>query len=124
MSEPLVFFFEGEPVGTFQTDAYPSHPDRYLYSPFRGQGHAGFADLLKRGEAAPCTFRLGDTEVSILVVREIFVLARPKSYWFVDIGKMVAPEGALGPGKEFGSSRLHPIDCRAARDAASYEVDD
>ena len=87
-SDRLEFYLEGKPVGFFEGDSYPSHPGRYPYSPYRGEGHALLASTLRRGETARCSFLRDRREFSLSVVRDELVLDGPASQWFVDVAEV------------------------------------
>jgi hypothetical protein len=105
----LKFFIDRKAIGYFLNDAYPAHPGRYRYEPYRGEGHATLAACLQKGTAAICSFSPNKPEFTVTITQEIFVPATPESYWFIDISKMDPRSGAL-----ISSSRsaLFPITSR------------
>jgi hypothetical protein len=85
MTDRLEFFVKDMAVGFFLDRHYPSHPGRYLYDPYRGEGHALLVSQLQKGEVVECRFFCGAIEFIIMVEQEVFVPATPESFWFIDI---------------------------------------
>jgi hypothetical protein len=88
LTDRLEFFAADKAVGFFLSRHYPSHPGRYLYDPYRGEGHALLVSQLEKGDTVECRYFCGDIEFSIIVAQEVFVPATPESYWFIDIIKI------------------------------------
>jgi hypothetical protein len=53
----LKFWYDGEPVGYFETDVAPASPGRYPYVPYRGPGHYALSTSLRAGERPYCCCR-------------------------------------------------------------------
>ena len=104
----LEFFIDGEAIGRFLNDSYPSKPGRYRYEPYRGEGHAKLVESLRQGTAAICSFSSDAREIAVTITQEIFVPATPESYWFIDIKKIEATAGVLLASDR---SALLPITC-------------
>ncbi len=88
LTDHLEFFVADKAVGFFLSRHYPTHPGRYLYGPYRGEGHALLVSQLEKGETVECRYFCGDIEFSIIIEQEVFVPATPESYWFIDIIKI------------------------------------
>lgn len=74
---PLMFRFEGQPVGTFKgLDAFPTTPGKFRYDPFRGLGHLKMIEACQRHGFARCTYTSakGTVELTVRTVDEYGVL--------------------------------------------------
>lgn len=88
------FYFGWLSVGHF-LDAYPTAPGRYQYEPYRGEGHARFAEALRQGHAVVCSYTRGWKTVRLVVTAEEFVHRVPDCEWFVQISRLHVRPRAL-----------------------------
>ena len=95
--DKLTFFIEGSPVGVFLGEDYPTGPGRYLYSPYRGEGHFWFAKTL-RHSAAECCFSRHGQETWLVITAEEFIEGTPECQWFVQVSEVgTTPGGVTRP---------------------------
>ncbi|HVW03249.1 MAG TPA: hypothetical protein VHB77_23000 [Planctomycetaceae bacterium] len=86
------FHFGSEPVGVF-CGGWPTTTGRFEYDPYRGEGHARFAETLLSGRPAPCWYKRGlFGRVHFDVTQEEFLVGEPgqPSHWFITISRLDA----------------------------------
>lgn len=75
--EPLMFRYEGQPVGTFKgLMTFPTTPGKLRYDPFRGLGHLKMIEACQRHGFARCTYMTlkGTVEFTVRTLDEYGVL--------------------------------------------------
>jgi len=110
----LEFYTGGKVVGYFLTDAYPTRPGRYLFAPYRGEGHAILESSLENRNQVQCSFPQENAEATFVVVQQIFIPAKPRSCWFVDIIKLEVAGVILTTEQDGYRQSLLPVSCLAA----------
>jgi hypothetical protein len=81
------FYLGGLPVGHF-LDAAPAAPGRYPYEPYRGEGHARFADALRQGHSVVCSFTRGWRTVRLVITGEECEAEVPECRWYVTVSEV------------------------------------
>ena len=86
------FFFGSDPVGIFCA-GWPTETGRFEYDPYRGEGHARFAQALQSGRPVACWHKRGLLQrVHFDVTQEEFIVGEQdqKSHWYVTISRIDA----------------------------------
>jgi hypothetical protein len=95
--DKLIFYLGRDPVGNFVGPDYPTTSGRVEYDPYRGQGHANLAAVLKQGKTVRCWFSRRRSwlfpwrkRIYFEVSREDFVLGPPggESHWYLEIARI------------------------------------
>ncbi|MGI2035239.1 hypothetical protein ACRQ1B_22915 [Rhizobium panacihumi] len=65
---PLKFYYEGNPVGSFEGDVIPTEPGTYRHMPFRSAGHLWMGQALREGRLVFCTYSQRGTTIRFQVM--------------------------------------------------------
>ncbi len=65
---PVSFYYEGNPVGSFEGDFIPTEPGTYRHMPFRSVGHLWMGQALAAGRAVFCTYSQGASSIQFQVM--------------------------------------------------------